>query len=169
MHELLIPKTQRPQFLLGNEAIVRGAIESGVGFVAAYPGTPSSEIIDRLAQLGGEAGIYVEYSVNEKVSIEVSCAAAICGVRSLCSMKHVGLNVAADAFMTLAYVGVKAGMVIVVADDPSLHSSQNEQDSRYYATLSGIPMLEPSTPQEAYAMTLEAFRLSEKFGTPFLL
>ncbi len=104
--------------LLGNEAIVRGALESGVRFVAAYPGTPSSEIIDRFSQLGDEAGIYVEYSVNEKVSMEVSCAAAICGVRSLCSMKHVGLNVAADAFMTLAYVGVKAGMVIVVADDP---------------------------------------------------
>ena len=169
MHELLVPQTNRPQFLLGNEAIVRGALESGVGFVAAYPGTPSSEIIDRFAQLGAEAGIYVEYSVNEKVSVEVCGAAAICGVKSLCSMKHVGLNVAADAFMSLAYVGVKAGMVIVVADDPSLHSSQNEQDSRYYARLSGVPMLEPSTPQEAYRMTLEAFRISEKFGTPCLL
>ena len=169
MHELLIPQTDRPQFLLGNEAIVRGAIESGVRVVAAYPGTPSSEIIDRFSQLGDEAGIYVEYSVNEKVSMEVACGAAICGVRSLCAMKHVGLNVAADAFMTLAYVGVKAGMVIVVADDPSLHSSQNEQDTRYYAKLSGIPMLEPSTPQEAHRMTLEAFRISEKFGTPCLL
>ena len=169
MHELLIAQTNRPRFLLGNEAIVRGALESGVGVVAAYPGTPSSEIIDNFAQLGGEAGIYFEYSVNEKVSMEVCCAAAICGVRSLCSMKHVGLNVAADAFMSLAYVGVKAGMVIVVADDPLLHSSQNEQDSRYYARLSGVPMLEPSTPQEAYRMTLEAFRISEKFGTPCLL
>ena len=169
MHELLIPQTSRPRFLLGNEAIVRGALESGVGFVASYPGTPSSEIIDRFAQLGDEADIYVEYSVNEKVSVEVCGAAAICGVKSLCAMKHVGLNVAADAFMSLAYVGVKAGMVIVVADDPSLHSSQNEQDSRYYAKLSGVPMLEPSTPQEAYRMTLEAFRISEKFGTPCLL
>ena len=169
MHELLIPQTNRPQFLLGNEAIVRGALESGVCVVAAYPGTPSSEIIDRFSQLGDEAGIYVEYSVNEKVSMEVACAAAICGVRSLCSMKHVGLNVAADAFMTLAYVGVKAGMVIVVADDPSLHSSQNEQDSRYYAKISGVPMLEPSTPEEAHRMTMEAFRISEKFGTPCLL
>ncbi len=169
MHELLIPQTNRPQFLLGNEAIVRGAIESRVGVVAAYPGTPSSEIIDRFAQLGDEAGIYVEYSVNEKVSIEVSCAAALCGVRSLCSMKHVGLNVAADAFVSLAYVGVKAGMVIVVADDPLLHSSQNEQDTRYYAKLSGVPMLEPATPREAYRMTLEAFRISEKFGTPCVL
>ncbi len=169
MHELLNPQTGRPQFLLGNEAIVRGALESGVCFVAAYPGTPSSEIIDRFSQLGDEAGIYVEYSVNEKVSMEVACAAAICGVRSLCAMKHVGLNVAADAFMTLAYVGVKAGMVIVVADDPSLHSSQNEQDSRYYAKISGIPMLEPSTPEEAHRMTMEAFRISEKFGTPCML
>jgi len=169
MHELLISKTNRPQFLLGNEAIVRGALESGVGVVAAYPGTPSSEIIDNFAQLGDEAGIYVEYSVNEKISVEVCAAAAICSVRSLCAMKHVGLNVAADAFVSLAYVGVKAGMVIVVADDPFLHSSQNEQDSRYYARLSGVPMLEPSTPQEAYLMTLEAFRISEKFGTPCLL
>jgi indolepyruvate ferredoxin oxidoreductase alpha subunit len=169
MHELLIPQTKRPQFLLGNEAIVRGALESGVGFAAAYPGTPSSEIIDRFAQLGDEAGIYVEYSVNEKVSVEVASAAAICGVRSLCSMKHVGLNVAADAFMTLPYVGVKAGMVIVVADDPFLHSSQNEQDTRYYAKLAGVPMFEPATPREAYSMTIEAFRVSEKYGTPCLL
>ncbi len=169
MHELLIPPTEKPQFLLGNEAIVRSALESGVRFVAAYPGTPSSEIIDRFSQLGEEAGIYVEYSVNEKVSMEVACAAAVSGVRSLCCMKHVGLNVAADAFMTLAYVGVKAGMVIVVADDPALHSSQNEQDTRYYAKLAGVPMLEPSTPEEAYWMTREAFEISEKFKTPCLL
>ena len=169
MHELLIPASGKPQFLLGNEAIVRAAIESGVRFVAAYPGTPSSEIIDRFSQLGSEAGIYVEYSVNEKVSVEVACAAAISGVRSLCAMKHVGMNVAADAFMTLAYVGVKAGMVIVVADDPFLHSSQNEQDSRYYAKMSGVPMFEPATPEEAYRMTIEAFEISERFETPCLL
>ncbi|MEN6439861.1 MAG: indolepyruvate ferredoxin oxidoreductase subunit alpha [Syntrophobacter sp.] len=169
MHELLVAATDKPQFLLGNEAIVRGAVEAGVRFVAAYPGTPSSEIIDRFFQFGEEAGIYVEYSVNEKVSMEVACAAAISGVRSLCAMKHVGLNVAADAFMTLAYVGVKAGMVIVVADDPFLHSSQNEQDTRYYAKMAGVPMLEPATPEEAYRMTLEAFEISEKFGTPCLL
>ncbi len=169
MHELLAAATDTPQFLLGNEAIVRGAIEAGVRVVAAYPGTPSSEIIDRFYQLGPEAGIYVEYSTNEKVSMEVACAAAISGVRSLCAMKHVGLNVAADAFMTLAYVGVKAGMVIVVADDPLLHSSQNEQDTRYYAKMAGVPMLEPATPEEAYLMSLEAFRISEEFGTPCLL
>lgn len=169
MHELLAAANDRPRFLLGNEAIVRGAIEAGVRIVAAYPGTPSSEIIDRFSQLGAEAGIYVEYSVNEKVSMEVACAAAVSGVRSMCSMKHVGLNVAADAFMTLSYVGVKAGMVIVVADDPLLHSSQNEQDTRYYAKMAEVPMLEPSTPDEAYAMTLEAFEISEKYGVPCVL
>lgn len=169
MHELLTPGNGRKHLLLGNEAIVRGALEANVRFVAAYPGTPSSEIIDRFAQLGDEAGVYVEYSVNEKVSMETACAAAVSGVRSLCSMKHVGLNVAADAFMTLAYVGVKAGMVIVVADDPSLHSSQNEQDNRYYAKMSGMPMLEPSTPEEAREMTLQAFELSEKYGIPCIL
>ncbi len=169
MHELLTPGDGRKHLLLGNEAIVRGALEANVRFVAAYPGTPSSEIIDRFAQLGEEAGVYVEYSVNEKVSMETACAAAISGVRSLCSMKHVGLNVAADAFMTLAYVGVKAGMVIVVADDPSLHSSQNEQDNRYYAKMAGVPMLEPSTPEEAREMTIRAFEISEKHQIPCIL
>lgn len=169
MHELLMPETDRKQLLLGNEAIVRGALEANVRFVAAYPGTPSSEIIDRFYQIGPEANVYVEYSVNEKVSMETACAAAVSGVRSLCCMKHVGLNVAADAFMTLAYVGVKAGMVIVVADDPSLHSSQNEQDNRYYAKMAGVPMLEPVTPQEAKDMTLAAFELSEKYQIPVIV
>lgn len=169
MHELLTVETEKRHLLLGNEAIVRGALEGNVRFVAAYPGTPSSEIIDRFHQLAPEAGVYVEYSVNEKVSLEVACAAAMSGVRSLCSMKHVGLNVAADAFMTLAYVGVKAGMVIVVADDPSLHSSQNEQDNRYYAKMAGMPMLEPSTPEEAREMTLAALDLSEKYRIPCIL
>jgi len=169
MHELLIPETDRKHLLLGNEAIVRGALEGNVRFVAAYPGTPSSEIIDRFYQIGPEANVYVEYSVNEKVSMETACAAAVSGVRSLCSMKHVGLNVAADAFMTLAYVGVEAGMVIVVADDPSLHSSQNEQDNRYYAKMSGVPMLEPATPEEARQMTMAALDLSEKYRIPCIL
>jgi indolepyruvate ferredoxin oxidoreductase alpha subunit len=169
MNELMLPGSERKQLLLGNEAIVRGALEGGVRFVAAYPGTPSSEIIDRFFELAPEARVYVEYSVNEKVSMETACAAALSGVRSLCSMKHVGLNVAADAFMTLAYVGVKAGMVIVVADDPSLHSSQNEQDNRYYAKMAGVPMLEPATPEEARAMTIEALRLSEAYQIPCML
>lgn len=169
MHELLTGTQGDRKFLLGNEAIIRGALESGVRFVAAYPGTPSSEIIDGFAALGLEIGAEVEYSVNEKVSVESACAAAQCGVRSLVSMKHVGLNVASDAFMTLAYVGVKAGMVIVSADDPSLHSSQNEQDNRYYAKMAGVPMLEPATPQEAKDMVLAGYALSEKYGLPVLL
>jgi indolepyruvate ferredoxin oxidoreductase alpha subunit len=169
MQELLLPGGSEKHLLLGNEAIVRGALEGNVRFVAAYPGTPSSEIIDRFYQIGPDAGVYVEYSVNEKVSVEVACAAAISGVRSLCSMKHVGLNVAADAFMTLAYVGVKAGMVMVVADDPSLHSSQNEQDNRYYAKMGNVPMLEPSTPEEAKEMTIAALEISEKFQIPCML
>lgn len=169
MHELLMPGSEKKHLLLGNEAIVRGALEGNVRFVAAYPGTPSSEIIDRFYRIGPEAGVYVEYSVNEKISLEMAGAAAISGIRSLCSMKHVGLNVAADAFMTLAYVGVKAGMVIVVADDPSLHSSQNEQDNRYYAKMANVPMFEPSTPEEAKAMTLEALALSEKHRIPVIL
>ncbi len=169
MQELLLPGGGEKHLLLGNEAVVRGALEGNVRFVAAYPGTPSSEIVDRFSRIGPEAGVYVEYSVNEKVSMEVAGAAAVSGVRSLCSMKHVGLNVAADAFMTLAYVGVKAGMVMVVADDPFLHSSQNEQDNRYFAKMGNIPMLEPSTPEEAKTMTLAALEISEKYEIPCML
>lgn len=169
MDELLMAGGDRKYLLSGNEAIVRGALEGNVRFVAGYPGTPSSEIIDRFFLLAEETQVYVEYSVNEKVSMETACAAAMSGVRSLCSMKHVGLNVAADAFMTLAYVGVRAGMVIVVADDPSLHSSQNEQDNRAYAKMSGVPMLEPSTPQEARNMTLAGLDLSETYRIPCLI
>jgi len=156
-------------FMLGNEAIVRAALESGVRFVSAYPGTPSSEIIDRMYEIRRETGVRVEYAVNEKVSMETAAAVAISGARSLCSMKHVGLNVAADVFMTLAYVGVKAGMVIVTADDPSLHSSQNEQDNRFYARMALVPMLEPATPQEAYLMIKEAFEISERYGVPCIV
>lgn len=169
MRELITAGKGERLFLLGNEAIVRGALESSVAFVSAYPGTPSSEIIDTFYELRKEAGLRVEYAVNEKVSVETAAAAAISGVRSLVAMKHVGLNVAADAFMTLAYVGVRAGMVIVSADDPSLHSSQNEQDNRFYARMALVPLLEPATPQEAYSMTKAAFKLSEKFSVPCLL
>ncbi len=169
MQPLLSPKSTGKLFLLGNEAIVRGALEANVRFVAAYPGTPSSEIIDRFYQIASDAGVYVEYSVNEKVAMETASAAAVSGVRSLCAMKHVGLNVAADAFMTLAYVGVTAGMVMITADDPSLHSSQNEQDNRYYAKMAGIPMLEPSDVAEAKEMTVAGFALSQRFQIPCLV
>jgi indolepyruvate ferredoxin oxidoreductase alpha subunit len=155
--------------LLGNEAIARGLIEAGVGLAATYPGTPSSEVGKVLENIAATAGMYFEYSVNEKVALEVAGAAAISGVRSFAFMKHVGLNVASDALMTLAYTGVRAGMVVMTADDPSCHSSQSEQDNRYYAKLGLLPMLEPSSPAEARDMVLEAYRLSELLSVPVLL
>ncbi len=155
--------------LLGNEAIARGALEAGVAVAATYPGTPSSEISANFFQIAKESPLYFEYSTNEKVALEVAAAAANSGVRSMAIMKHVGLNVAADAFMTLAYVGVKAGLVVLTADDPFMFSSQNEQDNRYYAKLSGLPMLEPSSVAESKEMTAYAFELSEKLSEPVLL
>ncbi len=155
--------------LLGNEAITRGLIEAGVGLAATYPGTPSSEVGKALEKVASHAGMYFEYSVNEKVALEVAGAAAASGVRSFAFMKHVGLNVASDALLTLACTGVRAGMVVMTADDPSCHSSQSEQDNRYYAKLGLIPMLEPSTPAEARDMVVEAYRLSELLATPVLL
>ncbi len=170
MHPVLTAQPKEKLLLLGNEAIVRGALEGGLRIGAAYPGTPSSEIGNLLFQLQHKLpGLYFEFSTNEKVAMEVAAAAAASGLRSLTCMKHVGLNVAADALMTLAYIGVKGGMVIVTADDPSCHSSQNEQDNRYYARLSGLPMLEPANPQEALEMTTYAFELSEKLELPVLL
>ena len=133
--------------LLGNEAIARGGIEAGVAFASTYPGTPSSEISLNLFQMSHESDLYFEYSTNEKVSLEVAAAASNAGVRTMCMMKHVGLNVAADPLMTLAYIGVKGGMIVITADDPFMFSSQNEQDNRYYARLGGLPMVEPSTMQ----------------------
>ena len=169
MHPLLTPEADQKLLLLGNEAIVRGALEAGIGFATAYPGTPSSEIPDTFFRIAQEAPLYFEYSTNEKVALETAAGAAVSGVRTLCSMKHVGLNVAADPLMTLAYVGVRGGLVIVVADDPSLFSSQNEQDSRIYARLSNLPMLEPATAQELKDMTKAAFAMSESLELPVLL
>ncbi|KPA13991.1 indolepyruvate ferredoxin oxidoreductase, alpha subunit [Candidatus Magnetomorum sp. HK-1] len=168
-HKLLTDKPGKKELMLGNEAITRGAIEAGLRVGATYPGTPSSEISLNLFQISQETDLYFEYSTNEKVALEVSAAAAASGVRSMCIVKHVGLNVAADPLMTLAYVGVKGGMVIVTADDPLMFSSQNEQDNRYYALLSGLPMLEPSSIDEARAMTKYAFELSEQLHEPVLL
>ena len=156
------------QLLLGNEAIVRGLLESGTGFASTYPGTPSSEIGNILEKISSDAGLYFEFSTNEKVAFEVSAAAASAGVRSFTFMKHVGLNVAADPMMTLAYSGVRGGMLILSADDPSAHSSQNEQDNRYYSTLALLPMMEPSTPQEAKDMVSEAYRVSEELTLPLI-
>ncbi len=168
MHKLLSDKTGEKMLMLGNEAIARGAIEAGVAFTASYPGTPSSEISLNFFQMSKESDLYFEYSINEKVSMEVAAAAANCGVRSMCVMKHVGVNVAADALMTLAYIGVKAGMVILTADDPFMFSSQNEQDNRYYGKLSGLPVLEPSSVQEAKEMIKYAFELSEELQEPVI-
>lgn len=169
MHKLLSDKTGEEILLLGNEAIARGAIEAGVAFATTYPGTPSSELSLNLFQISKETDIYFEYSTNEKVAMEVAAAAANSGLRTMCIMKHVGLNVAADPLMTLAYIGVKAGMVILTADDPSMFSSQNEQDNRYYAKLAGLPMLEPSSVSEAKEMTVAAFELSEALQEPVIL
>lgn len=168
-HSILESKAGEQTFLLGNEAIARGAIEAGVGFATAYPGTPASEIGDALSDVAQKAGLYFEYSVNEKVALEMAAAAAASKIRSLVSMKHVGLNVASDPFMTTTYTGTRSGLVIVSAGDPSQHSSQNEQDNRYYACLSDMPMLEPSDPQEAYEITKYAFDLSEELELPILL
>ncbi|MDR0508317.1 MAG: indolepyruvate ferredoxin oxidoreductase subunit alpha [Candidatus Methanoplasma sp.] len=154
--------------LLGNEAIVRGLIEAGVRVASTYPGTPSSEIGNILEEISEKAGMYFEFSSNEKVAFEVSAAAAIAGVRSFAFMKHVGMNVAADTLMTLAYSGVNGGMLILSADDPSAHSSQNEQDNRYYSSLSLLPMMEPSTPAEAKEMIGYAYEISEKLGLPII-
>jgi len=168
MHKLLEDCPGKKLFLLGNEAIARGALEAGVAVVTAYPGTPSSEISMYFFDISQETDLYFEYSTNEKVALEVAAATANSGVRSMCVMKHVGLNVAADALMTLAYLGVKAGLVIICADDPFMFSSQNEQDNRYYAKLSGLPMIEPSSVQESREMVQYAFELSETLQEPVI-
>ena len=166
MNFLLSPESGQKHLLLGNVAIVRGAIEAGVGVVTCYPGTPSSEVPDTFFELSKESDIYTEYSTNEKVALEVGAGSAVSGIRTLVTMKCVGMTVAADPLMTLAYIGVEGGLVVLVADDPSLYSSQNEQDNRYYGKLSGLPVLEPSTPQEAKEMTRYAFDLSEEMKMP---
>ncbi|WP_045212693.1 indolepyruvate ferredoxin oxidoreductase subunit alpha [Desulfonatronovibrio magnus] len=169
MHPLLLEQENKKMLMLGNEAIARGALEAGVAFAAAYPGTPSSEIALQFFRISLETDLYFEYSVNEKVSLEMAAGAAMCGLKTMVSMKHVGLNVASDALMTLAYTGITGSLVLVVADDPFMFSSQNEQDSRFYAGLSGLPMLEPSTVAEAKEMTRYAFGLSEDLKLPVIL
>ncbi len=169
IQEVLKAKENEQLFLLGNEATVRGALESGVGIAATYPGTPSSEIGDVFSKIAAEAGIYFEFSTNEKVALEVAAAAAVSGVRSFTFMKHVGLNVASDSFMSVPYTSVEAGMVILSADDPSMFSSQNEQDNRHYARLANIPMVEPSNPQEIKDIMNYSYELSEQFKIPVLM
>lgn len=154
------------KLMLGNEAVARGLYESGCSFVSSYPGTPSTEITEEAAKY---SEIYAEWAPNEKVAMESAFGACLAGHRSFCGMKHVGLNVAADPLFTIAYTGVNAGMVIAVADDAGMHSSQNEQDSRHYAMAAKIPMLEPSDSAEAIEFTKKAYEISEKFDTPVLI
>lgn len=154
-------------YLLGNEAIAHACLESGIDFASGYPGTPSSEVIDVL-RVQKDPAYHVEWSVNEKVALENALAAAWCGLRAICTMKHVGLNVAADPLMTSAYTGVTGGLVIMSADDPFAHSSQNEQDTRCYAHFARLPCLDPAGVQEAHDMIRTAFEISEEFKLPVL-
>lgn len=154
------------QLILGNEAVARGLYEAGCSFVSSYPGTPSTEITESIAKY---PEVYAEWAPNEKVALESAFGASLAGRRAFCGMKHVGLNVAADPLFTISYTGVNGGLVIGVADDAGMHSSQNEQDSRHYALSSKIPMLEPSDSAEALAFAKLAYEISEKFDTPVLL
>ncbi len=154
------------RLLTGNEAIALGAWEYGVRFASAYPGTPSTEILENIAQY---SEIEAQWSVNEKVAFEVAAGASIAGARTLVAMKHVGLNVAADPLLTMSYIGANGGLVIITADDPGMHSSQNEQDNRHYAKMAKIPLFEPADSQEAKDMIGEALEMSEKYDTPVLL
>ncbi|MEG0722410.1 MAG: indolepyruvate ferredoxin oxidoreductase subunit alpha, partial [Lachnospiraceae bacterium] len=153
--------------MLGNEAIARGAYEAGVKVSAAYPGTPSTEISENLVQY--KEDIYAEWSPNEKVATEVAIGASVAGVRSLACMKHVGLNVASDPLYTVSYMGVTGGLVMVVADDPGLYSSQNEQDTRMVARAAQVPVLEPSDSAEAKEFVKLAYELSEQYDRPVIL
>ncbi len=154
------------ELLTGNEAIARGAFEAGVHLATGYPGTPSTEIVEALARF---PEVRVQWSVNEKVALDTALGAALGGAKALCAMKHVGLNVAADTLMTAAYTGVGGALVVVSADDPGMHSSQNEQDNRFYARFAGIPMLEPADAEEARRFTRWAFELSARYDVPVLL
>ncbi|MBQ3866083.1 MAG: indolepyruvate ferredoxin oxidoreductase subunit alpha [Clostridia bacterium] len=154
------------RLMIGNEAVARGLLEGGLGLVSSYPGTPSTEITEFLAK---DRSIHSEWAPNEKVALETAFGACLAGTRAACAMKHVGLNVAADPLFTLSYTGVNAGLVICVADDPAMHSSQNEQDSRHYAEAAKVPMLEPSDSRECHEFARAAFALSESFDTPVIL
>ena len=149
--------------MLGNKAVARGMYEAGCCVVSSYPGTPSTEITEEAVKYDE---IFCEWAPNEKVALEAAFGASLAGKRAACCMKHVGLNVAADPLFSISYIGARAGLVICVADDPGMHSSQNEQDSRHYAMASKVPMLEPGDSAEAREYTMKAFELSEQFQTP---
>lgn len=168
MHPLLTGGRGERHLLLTNEAIVRGALEAGVSLVSCYPGTPSSEVPDTFRKLGSDRYV-LEYSVNEKVAFEVAAGAALAGSMALVTMKHVGLNVAADPLFTAAYSGLPGGLVLLSADDPGCHASQNEQDNRYYARAASLPCFEPASAAEAREMTREAFRMARELQQPVML
>ena len=167
--ELLNSEKGKKRFMLGNEAAVRGVLEAGVSLAATYPGTPSSEIGDILFKVAKDANVYFEFSSNEKVAIEVAASAASTGLRTFSFMKHVGVNVAADSFMTSAYIGVEGSLLVLVADDPSTFSSQNEQDTRHFARQANIPLFEPSNPQEIKDFIHYAYGISDEFNIPVIL
>ncbi len=162
-------KPGQVELLMGNQAVVRGALEAGIDVAATYPGTPASEIGDNFAKIAKKAGVYFEYAINEKIAFETALTASWSGLRSLVSMKHVGLNVAADALMSITYGGTDGGMVLVMGDDPSCFSSQNEQDSRNFARFAQMPCMEPCNPQETKDMVKYAFDLSEQFRLPVMI
>ena len=157
----------KKEYVMGNGAIALGALSAGVNLVTGYPGTPSSEILENI-QKYSDGSVHIEWSVNEKSAMEVAASASYSGARTLVTMKQVGLNVASDPLMSLAYVGVKGGMVIVSADDPGPISSQTEQDTRMFAEFCRIPVFDPASPEEAYQMIQDAFIYSEKYKTPVL-
>ena len=160
------------KLLMGNEAFAHAALEAGVRVVAGYPGTPSSELIETVAKLhaaGKAHGVHVEWSTNEKAALELLAGASYCGARTLFTCKQVGLNVASDALMSLNYVGIKGGCVLFVADDPGPISSQTEQDTRRFGAFSKVPVLDPATPEQGFAMMKAAFDLSEKYRTPVIV
>jgi indolepyruvate ferredoxin oxidoreductase alpha subunit len=161
-------ETQRPA-ILGDEAVALGAIHAGLSCAYGYPGTPSTEILEYLIEHGEKAGVTAKWTSNEKTAVEAALGTSFAGRRAMVTMKHVGLNLAADAFVNSVLMDIQGGLVVAVADDPGMHSSQNEQDSRFYAAFSGAPCLEPRNQQEAYDMTREAFELSERLNMPVLL
>ena len=164
--------TMSKKLLMGNEAFAHAALEAGVRVVAGYPGTPSSELIETVAKLhaaGKAHGVHVEWSTNEKAALELLAGASYCGARTLFTCKQVGLNVASDALMSLNYVGIKGGCVLFVADDPGPISSQTEQDTRRFGAFSKVPVLDPATPEQGFAMMKAAFDLSEKYRTPVIV
>ena len=157
--------------ILGDQAVALGALHAGISGVYAYPGTPSTEITEYIQQspLARERGVYSDWCTNEKTAMEAALGASFIGKRALVCMKHVGMNVAADAFVNAAMTGTHGGLVVLAADDPSMHSSQNEQDSRFYGKFAMVPIFEPSSQQEAYDMVREAFDLSEAVKLPVLM